>query len=201
MVINEGKAMVKLTKIMTRTGDDGQTGLVGGERVAKTSWRIEVIGSIDELNCHCGLIAAAMRADPRLSELSGAMVRIQQQLFDLGAELACPRPVDAIPTIKETAIQSLEKEVEAMNALLEPLRSFVLPGGGEVVARIHLARAVCRRAERALWHLASGESVSDAVLRYTNRLSDWLFVLARVAAKTCEEPEELWDSRRHHSKK
>lgn len=174
--------MVKLNKIYTRTGDDGTTGLVDGSRVAKASLRIEAIGKVDEANSAIGLAAAA----PGAADHAGALFRIQNDLFDLGADLATPSangdfsPSEMVLRIVPAQVDWLEQAIDALNALLEPLTSFVLPGGSEAAARTHVARAACRAAERAMVALDATEAVNPTALAYVNRMSDYLFVLARV---------------------
>lgn len=174
--------MVKLNKIYTRTGDDGSTGLVDGSRVAKASLRIDAIGKVDEANSAIGLAAAA---DPQGSH-AAALYRIQNDLFDLGADLATPAPdgdfapSEMVLRIVPAQVEWLERAIDALTEQLEPLTSFVLPGGSEAAARIHVARATTRAAERAMVALAAAEPVNPAALGYVNRLSDYLFQLARV---------------------
>ncbi|MGO8737891.1 cob(I)yrinic acid a,c-diamide adenosyltransferase [Rhodoblastus sp.] len=175
--------MVKLNKIYTRTGDDGSTGLADGERRAKCDARVEAYGDVDETNSAIGLARLAAAALP---ELDAMLERIQNDLFDLGADLATPpseKPLGYEPLrIAATQVVRLEQEIDALNARLSPLRSFVLPGGAPAAAALHLARAISRRAERRMVALAaSGESVGEPALHYINRLSDFLFVAARIA--------------------
>lgn len=177
--------MVTLNKIYTRTGDKGTTALATGERVAKHALRIESYGTIDETNSAIGLARLHTKDDPALDAM---LARIQNDLFDLGADLATPgktkEELGYEPLrIVETQVTRLEGEIDALNAHLEPLRSFVLPGGTAAAAHLHLARTVCRRAERLMTALAddTNEPVSDAALKYANRLSDFLFVAARYA--------------------
>ena len=171
--------MVRLNKIYTRTGDDGTTGLVDGSRAAKHSLRLEAIGAVDEANSMLGWALLAVDGH------AGDLIRIQNDLFDLGADVATPgvdfAPSDTALRITPAQTEWLERRIDAINEGLAPLRSFVLPGGGEGAARLHLARAGVRRAERALTALAAAESVNPAALAYLNRLSDYLFVLARAA--------------------
>lgn len=176
--------MVKLNKIYTRTGDGGTTGLVDGSRRAKHDLRLEAIGEVDELNSAVGFAALALEADR-----GAALHRIQNDLFDLGADLATPlgdvggadfTPSEMVLRVVSAQPQRLEAEIDALNAALPPLTSFILPGGSEGAARIHLARAIARRAERAATALAASEPVNPAALAYLNRLSDYLFVLARA---------------------
>ncbi|MEL7687473.1 cob(I)yrinic acid a,c-diamide adenosyltransferase [Citromicrobium bathyomarinum] len=176
--------MVKLNKIYTRTGDDGSTGLVDGSRTAKHAARIEAIGAVDEANSAIGLaiLAAVESADD--------LRRIQNDLFDLGADLATPKgaldgegfePGEMVLRVVDGQVEWLENAIDTANEKLEPLTSFVLPGGNEAAARLHVARATVRRAERAMTALAQVEPVNPAALRYINRLSDLLFTLARLA--------------------
>ncbi len=176
--------MVKLNKIYTRTGDDGTTGLVDGSRRAKHDLRMEAIGEVDELNSVVGFAALALEADR-----AAALHRIQNDLFDLGADLATPlgevggadfTPSDMVLRVVPAQPVRLEAEIDLLNAALPPLTSFILPGGSEGAARIHLARAIARRAERAATALAASEPVNPAALSYLNRLSDYFFVLARA---------------------
>ncbi|WP_394730529.1 cob(I)yrinic acid a,c-diamide adenosyltransferase [Altererythrobacter sp. GH1-8] len=174
--------MVKLNKIYTRTGDDGTTGLVDGSRVAKGSRRIEAIGKVDEANSAIGLAAAALGSGAHADSL----FRIQNDLFDLGADIATPatdsnfEPGEMTLRIVKSQVDWLEHAIDALNESLEPLTSFVLPGGSEAAARAHVARASTRAAERAMTALAAAEPTNPAALAYINRLSDYLFVLARV---------------------
>ena len=171
--------MVKLNKIYTRTGDDGSTGLVDGSRTAKHSARIEAIGTVDEANSAVGF--AAVAAD---GAHAADLARIQNDLFDLGADLATPgedfEPSEMVLRIVPAQAEWLEARIDAAGETLQPLTSFVLPGGTEAAARVHLARAAVRRAERAMVALAEGEPVNPAALAYINRLSDYLFQLARL---------------------
>ncbi len=172
--------MVKLNKIYTRTGDDGTTGLVDGSRVAKNALRMEAIGAVDEANCAIGVACVALEA----GVWPDALLRVQNDLFDLGADLATPGedftpgPM-ALRILPEGAVW-LEGRIDAANEGAPPLTSFILPGGSEASARVHVARASVRRAERAMVALAAGEAVNPAALAYVNRLSDFLFVLARA---------------------
>lgn len=174
--------MVKLNKIYTRTGDDGSTGLVDGSRVAKASPRIEAIGKVDESNSAIGLAAAALDGGSHAE----ALFRIQNDLFDLGADLATPSedgdfaPSDMVLRVLPGQVEWLEQAIDDLNEGLEPLTSFVLPGGNEAAARTHVARASVRAAERAVSELAAAEAINPSALAYINRLSDYLFVLARV---------------------
>lgn len=176
--------MVKLNRIYTRTGDNGTTGLVDGSRLPKHAARMEAIGAVDEANSALGVAAAAMSGGATSPEL----FRIQNDLFDLGADLATPasedesfEPSEMVLRVVAVQVAWLEDAIDAANARLQPLTSFVLPGGSEAAARLHVARAAVRRAERAMTALAAAEPVNPQALAYINRLSDFLFVLARVA--------------------
>ncbi|AKI03248.1 ATP:cob(I)alamin adenosyltransferase [Hoeflea sp. IMCC20628] len=174
--------MVKLNKIYTRTGDDGTTGLVAGERRPKYDLRIEAYGTVDEANAVIGMVRLHTASMP---DLDAMLMRIQNDCFDLGADLATPdtgKKLDYEPLrIVDSQVDRVEADIDTLNADLEPLRSFVLPGGTAAAAYLHLGRTVVRRAERCMVELADqdGESVSPAAIRFTNRLSDFLFVAAR----------------------
>lgn len=172
--------MVRLNRIYTRTGDDGTTGLVDGSRLPKHAARMEAIGAVDEANSAIGLAVCALGDGPH----AGALTRIQNDLFDLGADLATPgedfAPGEMTLRIVAAQVDWLEAEMDALNEHLEPLRSFILPGGSEASARVHVARASTRRAERAATALAAEAPTNPAALAYINRLSDYLFVLARA---------------------
>lgn len=176
--------MVKLNRIYTRTGDGGDTGLATGERVAKDDLRVEAYGEVDEVNACVGLARLHAGVD---GWLDTALARIQNELFDLGADLATPErdaPLGFEPLrVTPEQVTRLEREMDEMNAAIAPLNSFVLPGGTALAAALHLARTVCRRAERAAVTLsrAPGEKVSPAAIAYLNRLSDHLFVASRRA--------------------
>lgn len=186
--------MVRITKVYTRQGDRGSTRLAGGRKIAKTDPRIEAYGTVDELNACLGLVAEAMRGEPRLAGLLERVLAIQNELFDLGSQLAV-LPADRrpdTPLITAARVARLEREIDEMNAGVEPLRSFILPGGGEVAARLHLARTVCRRAERQVLRLGAVETLDGIEVPYVNRLGDWLFVAARAAGAKLDAPELLW---------
>lgn len=172
--------MVRLNRIYTRTGDDGTSGLVDGSRASKADPRFDAIGSVDELNSALGLAAVALAGGPH----EAALARIQNDLFDLGADLATPgedfTPSEMVLRIVPAQVEWLEREIDRLNESLEPLRSFILPGGSEASARVHLARALARRAERDAVRLGATASVNPSALAYLNRLSDYLFVLARA---------------------
>jgi cob(I)alamin adenosyltransferase len=190
--------MVRLTKIYTRAGDKGQTRLVGGQKVAKDSARIECYGTVDELMACVGLARTELEepgAPPGAAELAAVLRRVQNELFNLGSDLAT-LPEDRHPQqpiVEARHVQALEREIDAWNEHLPELRSFVLPGGGRVAAQLHLARTVCRRAERLAVRLAAVEPVGEQVIPYLNRLSDALFVMSRHAARLYGQPEPLWE--------
>jgi cob(I)alamin adenosyltransferase len=171
--------MVRLNKIYTRTGDDGTTGLVDGSRVPKHAARMAAIGAVDEANSALGLALVVLEG-----EAAADLRRLQNDLFDLGADLATPgedfAPSAMALRIVPAQAEWLEARIDALNESLEPLRSFILPGGSEAAARVHVARAASRRAERAMTALAAEEPVNPAALVFVNRLSDYLFVLART---------------------
>jgi len=173
--------MVRLTRIYTKTGDKGETSLGDGKRVAKHALRVEAFGTVDEANAAIGL--ARLHAKGKLDTM---LARIQNDLFDLGADLCVPETANSTKSrlrIAEAQVTRLEREIDAMNAKLKPLESFVLPGGSAAAAHLHLARAIVRRAERLMVQLSQSEKVGDAALRYINRLSDHLFVISRAANK------------------
>ena len=177
--------MVKLNRIYTRTGDDGSTGLVDGSRMAKHAARMAAIGAVDESNSVIGLAATSLQGGAYAADVE----RIQNDMFDLGADLATPlgefggknfEPSEMVLRIVASQVEWLEKSIDAMNEHLEPLTSFVLPGGTEAAARMHIARASVRGAERAMTAMAAEEPTNPQALAYINRLSDYMFVLARV---------------------
>ncbi|MFL0669923.1 MAG: cob(I)yrinic acid a,c-diamide adenosyltransferase [Erythrobacter sp.] len=175
--------MVKLNRIYTRTGDDGTTGLVDGSRLPKHALRMEAIGAVDEANAALGFALRKLDGEP-----AQQVFRIQNDLFDLGADLATPAgegddfaPSEMVLRIVPKQVAWLEARIDALTAVLEPLTSFILPGGTEAAARLHLARTAARRAERAMTALAAAEPTNPAALHYINRLSDYLFVLGRAA--------------------
>ena len=174
--------MVVLTKIYTKTGDAGTTALGSGERVPKTAARIEAYGTVDETNAAIGM--ARLMLGPDQLDVAAMLARVQNDLFDLGADLCVPDRGEPLPytplRIKDAQAERLEREIDAMNGEMAPLASFVLPGGSNAGAALHLARTICRRAERHIVRLKlEGEPVSDAACRYINRLSDHLFVASR----------------------
>ena len=172
--------MVKLNKIYTRTGDTGTSGLVDGSRISKASVRMAAIGDVDEANAAVGVAIAALGDDPMGEQLR----LIQNELFDLGADIATPGDVEGALRMVPAQVERLEQEIDRMNADLEPLRSFILPGGSQAVAALHLARTVVRRAERSAVALSQGGELNPHALAYLNRLSDHLFVAARHLAAT-----------------
>jgi cob(I)alamin adenosyltransferase len=175
----------RLSKIYTRTGDDGSTGLGDGSRVAKESLRVEAYGTVDEANSTVGVVLSVAGLPPAITR---CLTEVQHDLFDLGGELCIPGH-----RIIETAhVARLETELDGFNEDLPPLKEFILPGGGPATAACHVARAVCRRAERRCWSLARNESVAPEVLKYLNRLSDLLFVVARVLARHEHGGEVVW---------
>ena len=170
--------MVTLSKIYTKTGDSGETGLGDGSRISKASARIVAIGAVDEANCAIGI--AKLDAE---DEMDAMLARIQNDLFDLGADLCAPedgRKAGGRLRISGSQVERLEREIDAMNEKLDPLTSFILPGGTALAAHLHLARAIARRAEVAIVELAKAEQINPEALRYANRLSDHLFVMART---------------------
>ena len=179
--------MVKLNKIYTRTGDGGSAGLVDGSRVSKSSPRMAAIGDVDEANAALGVAIAALGG----GDVAYQLLQIQNELFDLGADVATPGGTDGALRIVASQVARLEVEIDDMNAELEPLTSFILPGGSPAVAALHLARTVVRRAERAAVALNEAEPLNPQLLAYLNRLSDYLFVAARFVAKG-ESGDVLW---------
>jgi cob(I)alamin adenosyltransferase len=179
LILPAARAIIPLMKIYTRTGDDGTTGLFGGGRVRKCDLRLDCYGTVDELNAAIGL--AAVDAGDSASGLFAELKQIQNDLFVIGAHLATPEPGRAasLPVLDDTVVSRLEMEIDAAELDLTPLRQFILPGGTEAAARLHLARTVCRRAERLLVKLALDHTVPPVLITYLNRLSDWLFVHAR----------------------
>ncbi len=174
----------RLSKIVTRTGDAGTTGLGDGTRVAKDSVRIDAIGGIDELNSTLGLLLS----EPLPDAVTHCLTSVQHDLFDLGGELSVP----GYAAVTDAQVTRLEEAVERFNADLGPLKEFILPGGTRAAAIAHVARTVCRRAERTLVRMAAAEPVSDPVRRYVNRLSDLLFVLARTLNRAGGRADVLW---------
>lgn len=190
--------MIRLTKIYTKAGDKGQTRLVGGQKVAKDSPRLETYGTVDELMSCVGLARTLLEepgAPAGAPALAAVLRRVQNELFNVGSELAT-LPEDLHPkqpVIAARHVEALEHEIDAWNEHLPELRSFVLPGGGMVASYLHLARTVCRRAERLAVRLAAAEPVGEQVIPYLNRLSDALFVMSRHAARLYGQAEPLWE--------
>ncbi|MCH8126153.1 cob(I)yrinic acid a,c-diamide adenosyltransferase [candidate division KSB1 bacterium] len=186
--------MVRITKVYTKTGDKGKTTLAGGQKVSKASARIEAYGGVDELNSFLGIVGEYLDDQKKLTKLQSSILRIQNELFDLGSQLAVlaeDRRPDT-PVITQTDIKRLEQEIDDMNQNLEPLKSFILPGGGKISAYLHAARTVCRRVERGLVKMSESESLDGVEIPYTNRLSDWLFVAARFVSRQLGKEENLW---------
>jgi cob(I)alamin adenosyltransferase len=178
-------------KIYTRTGDDGTTGQFAGPRVRKDAARIEAFGTVDEFNSLLGLA----RSEKLPQAVDVLLEKVQRQLFDLGAELSCPEPArHALHTLGPSDVSALEQAIDDFETQLPPLKEFILPGGSRAAALLHVARAVCRRAERRLVSLLeiSVEPISPALLAYLNRLGDLLFILARVANASAGQPDVLW---------
>lgn len=176
-------------RIYTRTGDTGTTGLIGGSRVRKDDLRMHAVGEVDELNAAIGSARVVATDDEFVAHLGA----IQSLLFDVGAELATPADSPYLkPVIQADHASLLEQQMDAMNDQLEPLKNFILPGGTELAARIHLARTICRRAERAVISFSEGSPQRAELLVFLNRLSDWLFVLARWTNFRAETPDVIW---------
>jgi cob(I)alamin adenosyltransferase len=178
----------RLSKIYTRTGDDGSTGLGDGSRTDKDSLRIEAMGSVDELNCVIGVLLCQSLPDA----IRSALTDIQHSLFDLGGELCIPGST----AITADRVAALEELLDALNANLTPLKEFILPGGSPAAAACHQARAVCRRAERRTHSLAKNEAINALSIKYLNRLSDLLFVMARHLNQAADTPDVLWNHKR-----
>ena len=179
---------VRLTRIYTRAGDGGQTSLGDGSRVSKLDCRIASFGTVDELNAHVGAVLAAESP----AQLRDVLERVQNDLFDVGADLSVPWGVTDRLRVTGSHVEALERECDRFNAELPMLKSFVLPGGTESAARLHIARAVCRRAEREVLAASREVELNPLVLTYLNRLSDLLFILARAANAAAGRDEPLW---------
>lgn len=190
---------IRIDRVYTRTGDRGETGLAGGERVPKDSPRIEAYGTVDELNAAVGVVRAFNRETRKgpaaRAALEEILARVQQQLFDLGADLATPAAAGRRPVLRigETQVKELETLMDRRRKELPPLKSFVLPGGGKVSSLLHQCRTVCRRAEREVIRLARQEEVGPWAQVYLNRLGDLFFVLSRWMSRKLREPEVLWE--------
>ena len=183
----------RLSKIYTKTGDDGTTGLGDGTRVAKDSARVAAYGTVDEANCAIGMVLAQQVPDA----VREALTQVQHDLFDLGGELCIP----GMALIHDADVERLESTLDTFNEDLPPLKDFILPGGGMAAACAHVARTVCRRAEREVVTLSRSEGVRPEAIRYLNRLSDLLFVLARVLARASGHGEVLWQHERRKKQK
>lgn len=184
-------------KIYTKTGDQGKTTLIGGTKVSKAHLRIESYGTVDELNSHIGLCKDLLQGNTIPHQLQD----IQDRLFTIGAELACDPDKTtkvSIPDLHETDIGVLEKAIDQMDSALEPLKNFILPGGHPTLSQLHIARTVCRRAERCCVRLAQESTVDPAIIKYLNRLSDYLFVLARYSGLLLNVPDISWQPRSGH---
>ena len=179
----------RLSKIYTRTGDDGGTGLGDGSRTEKDSLRIDAIGTVDELNSAIGVLLC----NPLPAAVQSILVDVQHTLFDMGGELCIP----GTTVITAERVTALEQQLDALNADLQPLKEFILPGGSSAAAACHLARAICRRSERRAHSLSRAESINPASIQYLNRLSDLLFVMARHLNKTAGKPDVLWQHNRN----
>ena len=180
-------------KIYTKTGDDGTTGMFGGGRVRKCDARIDCYGAIDELNAAVGLARVAADEDGSLADV---LRRVQGELFVIGSHLATPEDSPStrhLPLLDEQIVGRLEMEIDEAQGRLEPLRNFILPGGCELAARLHLARTICRRAERVAVEFSLDRPIAGVILTYLNRLSDWLFVMARLSNKDAGEDDIIWE--------
>ena len=189
--MRDNTRMPRLTRIYTKTGDEGTTGLGGGQRVPKDSTRVATYGTVDELNSQIGVALATGTCDRLITELS----LIQNELFDLGADLATPATSQArhpVPTVEPRHIEKLEHLIDEFNEVVGPLTNFLLPGGSPGAAQLHVARTICRRAEREATTLAREETIGATVLPYLNRLSDALFVMARYENHERGVTEPLW---------
>jgi cob(I)alamin adenosyltransferase len=181
-------------KIYTRTGDEGETSLLGGRRVRKDDLRIEAIGDVDETNAALGIVRMELtRSGGVIAGLDRELGEIQHRLFDLGAELAAAGGDLRVGSIAAANVASLESLIDCYDEKLAPLQAFILPGGTPAAAQLHLARCICRRCERWLVHLAAKELVSGEVVQYINRLSDLLFVLARAVNQAAGVPDVIWE--------
>jgi cob(I)alamin adenosyltransferase len=184
-------------KIYTKTGDKGETGLFGGQRVSKAHVRVDAYGEVDELNSIIGLAVARLGADG-VDDIAARLTAVQSELFTIGANLATPAPEDGgrpnsyIPPLDPERIGEMERWIDEAETELEPLTNFILPGGAEAAARLHLARTVCRRAERRVIRLADDAHIDDGVIVYLNRLSDYLFTLARLVNRRAGVADVPW---------
>ena len=195
--------MVYISKVYTKSGDQGTTMLASGERVPKDHVRIRAYGDVDELNATIGLVRLELQREPKregaevfLDELDAQLARVQQELFNLGAELSSAGAQQgSLPVVEARHIERLEHEIDGWNAALQPLKSFILPGGGPISAACHLARTVCRRAEREIVALGANEDLRSEPVQYVNRLSDYFFVVARSVCERLGYDEVLWDAK------
>ncbi len=190
---------MRLTKIYTKTGDKGDTRLATGEKLSKSSARIEAYGAVDELNSFIGLLQDSLSEYQTFSSLRTQLAQIQNELFDIGGELATPLPhlnTSRQQVVGKAEIERLEHELDAYNEDLPPLKNFVLPGGHKANSLAHVARTVCRRAERGVVRMRETEQVRDEALIYLNRLSDWFFVVSRYISCSLNIPEVLWAQRK-----
>lgn len=179
-------------KIYTKTGDKGETGLMGGKRLGKDSLRIRAYGEIDELNAFLGIC----RSQNSHQEIEPMLHQLQRELFDLGADLATPLDSKVpVPRVTENQVTTLEQWIDSMDKELKPLKNFILPGGCPLAAGLHAARTICRRAERAIVALQKVEAIGEQVVKYVNRMSDLLFMMARYANKLENAHEERWNVR------
>lgn len=180
--------MTSTSKAYTRTGDKGDTGLYDGNRVSKDNARVEAYGEIDELNSQIGLVRSQISND----DMKKALVKVQQDLFVIGGELATRRSDSKIPRLSNMDLENLEQVTDRLNEKLQPLKRFILPGGSPAASQLHVCRAVCRRAERRIVGLMKTEPVSNLILQYLNRLSSLLFVMARTANVDAKIPDQEW---------
>lgn len=190
---------IRLSKIYTKVGDKGSTLIATGEKLLKSNIRIEAYGTVDELNAVVGLLRDTIEPDERSSDLGKSLIKIQNELFDIGGELSVPLDVlnvNVQQVVSMADVERLEREMDIFNENLPPLENFVLPGGHIANSTCHLARTVCRRAERAVVRMSEQDAVRDEVRIYLNRLSDWLFVLSRELSRRFGVPEAMWAQNR-----
>ena len=187
--------MIEINVVYTKTGDDGTTALADGERYSKADLAIEAIGTIDELNAQIGMTIATLSRAPGLTKTQHQLTRIQSELFNLGSELAlqATEANPGCPCIVDNDIKTLESSIDEHNQDLPALNNFILPGGSDIAARLHICRTVCRRAERRLVGLAQETTVRPQAIQYLNRLSDWLFVMARWTQQQLKLTEKFWN--------
>jgi cob(I)alamin adenosyltransferase len=191
-------------KIYTKTGDKGETSLFSGQRVPKNDPFVEALGTVDECNSAIGIAISFMHDDPNLKHTTNQLIEVQHTLFDLGASLATPRTKAAASKIERTrfdheGIEHLEKWIDQMEEQLPELHAFILPGGNQAGAFLHLARSICRRAERVITPLIKTSDISQNVIVYINRLSDYLFVASRYINFVKKQPEIHWEAHKHHT--